>query len=255
MSFFSGFAVAFSLFSTLPMPKMNWTKKNMRYAMCFFPLVGATVAVFELLWYILATNNNISVMFFALVATIIPIVITGAIHLDGFMDTWDAISTHADKEKKLLVLKDPHVGAFGVTACVFNILAKFVLWTQVYQYPALIAIPIGSYIISRAYNALSIILFTPAKTSGIVYSFSVASDKFACKVVGIFYVVIFAAVIVSISALWGIVFNLLAVLYFWYHMHFCYSRFGGNSGDLAGFLLENIELLALIMAAVGGVMA
>ena len=38
-------AVAFSMFSALPMPQISWEKRNMRYALCAFPLVGGVISV------------------------------------------------------------------------------------------------------------------------------------------------------------------------------------------------------------------
>ena len=45
---------------------------------------------------------------------LIPVAATGGIHLDGFADTSDALSSYGDREKKLAILKDPHCGAFAV---------------------------------------------------------------------------------------------------------------------------------------------
>ena len=42
-------AVAFAMFSAVPVPQFNWTEKNMRYAMCAFPLIGVVIG---LLWFL-----------------------------------------------------------------------------------------------------------------------------------------------------------------------------------------------------------
>ena len=36
-------AVAFAMFSALPVPKIEWNERNMRYAMAAFPLIGAVI--------------------------------------------------------------------------------------------------------------------------------------------------------------------------------------------------------------------
>lgn len=36
-------AVAFAMFSAIPVPQFDWNEKNMRYAMCAFPLIGAVI--------------------------------------------------------------------------------------------------------------------------------------------------------------------------------------------------------------------
>ena len=123
--------IAIAMYSKIPMPRVDWNEKNMRYAMCFFPLVGVIIGVLEIV-----AGNLITVwkgegtFFYAVVLTLIPVFITGGIHLDGFADTMDAKSSYGDREKKLEILKDPHTGAlrssvFAVTSfCVRGFLVK-----------------------------------------------------------------------------------------------------------------------------------
>ena len=107
--------IAIAMYSKIPMPRVDWNEKNMRYAMCFFPLVGVIIGVWEIV-----AGNLITVwkgegtFFYAVVLTLIPVFITGGIHLDGFADTMDAKSSYGDREKKLQILKDPHTGAFAI---------------------------------------------------------------------------------------------------------------------------------------------
>ena len=107
--------IAIAMYSKIPMPRVDWNEKNMRYAMCFFPLVGVIIGVWEMV-----AGNLITVwkgegtFFYAVVLTLIPVFITGGIHLDGFADTMDAKSSYGDREKKLQILKDPHTGAFAI---------------------------------------------------------------------------------------------------------------------------------------------
>ena len=56
---------------------------------------------------------------------LIPVWITGGIHLDGYADTCDALSSYGDREKKLEILKDPHCGAFAVIRLCSYFLAYF----------------------------------------------------------------------------------------------------------------------------------
>ena len=45
---------------------------------------------------------------------LVPVWVTGGIHLDGYADTCDALASYGDTAKKLAILKDPHCGAFAV---------------------------------------------------------------------------------------------------------------------------------------------
>ena len=103
-------AVAFAMFSALPVPQFEWNEKNMRYAMCAFPLIGLVCGGLWCLCGVLPLPELARAAAFCLV----PVAVTGGIHLDGYADTSDALSSYGDREKKLEILKDSHCGAFAV---------------------------------------------------------------------------------------------------------------------------------------------
>ena len=107
--------IAISMYSKIPMPNVEWTEERMRYVMCFFPLVGIVQGAALGLWLHLALDVlNLSVGAAALTGAAIPLLVTGGIHMDGFLDTMDAIHSYGDRSRKLEILKDPHLGAFAV---------------------------------------------------------------------------------------------------------------------------------------------
>ena len=109
--------IAAAMYSRFPVPSVEWTKERMRYVFCFFPLVGVLCGVGMWLWLLLAKWLGFSAETVGLIGTAIPILITGGIHMDGFLDTVDALSSYGDREKKLEILKDPHTGAFAIIGC------------------------------------------------------------------------------------------------------------------------------------------
>ena len=119
MTILQTIAVAFAMFSAIPMPQFEWSQKNMRYALCAFPLIGAVCGGLWFLVGVLPVPELVRAAGFCLV----PVLVTGGIHLDGFADTCDALSSYGDAEKKLEILKDPHCGAFAVIRlCTYFIL-------------------------------------------------------------------------------------------------------------------------------------
>ena len=102
--------VAFAMFSALPVPRIDWNERNMRYAMVAFPLIGAVIGALWCVCGALPLPDMLRAAGFCL----IPVAVTGGIHLDGYADTSDALSSYGDREKKLDILKDPHCGAFAV---------------------------------------------------------------------------------------------------------------------------------------------
>ena len=78
-------AVAFAMFSALPVPQFEWNEKNMRYAMCAFPLIGLVCGGLWCLCGVLPLPELARAAAFCLV----PVAVTGGIHLDGYADTSD----------------------------------------------------------------------------------------------------------------------------------------------------------------------
>ena len=85
----------------------------MRWALGFLPLIGVLIGAIEWFWFAFCTYFGANGVFIAVIAALIPLAVSGGIHLDGLCDTCDALCSFGDREKRLAILKDPHVGAFG----------------------------------------------------------------------------------------------------------------------------------------------
>ena len=243
-------AVAFAMFSALPMPQFDWNAKNMRYALCAFPLVGAVCGALWCLCGMLPLPALARAAGFCLV----PVWVTGGIHLDGYADTCDALSTYGDTAKKLEILKDPHVGAFGVMACCGYLLASFALWGQVYETPRLIGLCCIGFFLSRCCSALAVVSFPAAKNSGLAHLFSSYADKKTVRVCCGFYLLLAGALLVW-KFLWlGAAVLITIGFVFGGVWHLCRKQFGGITGDLAGFFLQVAELAVLAVCTCGGIM-
>lgn len=114
MRIIKSFFIAFSMYSKIPMPQFQWKDEDMRYALCFFPWVGAVIGALWYLWKWFVTGSRWEPLCYTVVGTAIPILITGGFHVDGFLDTCDALHSYQPRERKLEILKDSHIGAFAV---------------------------------------------------------------------------------------------------------------------------------------------
>ena len=102
--------IAFSMYSRIPMPMFEWKEEDMKYAMCFFPAIGAVIGAVFFGMYLLLDRILTGKILAAGILLAVPLFITGGIHMDGFMDTCDARASYGDREKKLGILKDTHTG-------------------------------------------------------------------------------------------------------------------------------------------------
>ena len=114
MSIIKSLVIAFSMYSKIPMPHLELDEKDMKYVMGFFPLIGLITGTLVYGWIYAGEILYVPDISRTLVLIILPVIITGGIHVDGYMDTCDALNSYGDREKKLAILKDSHIGAFAV---------------------------------------------------------------------------------------------------------------------------------------------
>lgn len=251
----NGFFAAFSMYSTLPMPQVQWREDTMQYVFCFFPWIGALTGGLCLAWNWLCGYFQIGEMLFAGGMTLIPLAISGGIHLDGLIDTADALYSRREREKKLEILKDPHVGAFGVIACGGYLLASFSLWGQLYGSWRWIAVCCVGFFLSRCCSALAVVSFPAAKQSGLAHLFSGYADRKMVRICCGAYLAAGCALLILLGGWHSAVVPLAMGLAFAGFYRLCRRQFGGITGDLAGFFLQLSELAVLAACTAGGVLA
>lgn len=114
MKYIYAFFMSLGMFTAIPCPYRPWDEKARRLMLVFLPLVGLLIG---LIWYglwLLVRKGGFPLPLQAAILMLYPYLITGFIHLDGFMDTSDALLSRRPLEDKLRILKDPHTGAFAV---------------------------------------------------------------------------------------------------------------------------------------------
>ena len=246
---------AFAMFSKIPVPMVDWNKENMKYMMCFFPFVGAVIGV--LTWLtgcVLGNHVMLEPFFLTVILTVIPVVVTGGIHVDGLLDTSDALSSWQERTRRLEILKDSHAGAFAViTACVYFIL-WLGSWSQLQNNPKGICIMSMGYMMSRCLSGIGVITFPKAKSDGTVAEFSRNASEITARNILMVMFVILMALMLWVSPVMGVLAVLSALLVFWWYHHMAMKYFGGTTGDLSGFFLCICEVvMALVLALAGAV--
>ena len=232
--------VAFSMFSALPVPQIRWTKRNMRYALLAFPLVGAVIGGLCCLWAFICNAWSFPLFLRGAGLCLIPVLVTGGIHLDGYADTCDALASHGTLAQKRQILHDPHMGAFAaIRLCVYFI-ASLAFWTTLPTYRGWTVFCI--FCLSRTLSSLALTLFPLADGSGLARNFAEAADRETVRNVLFGYTALLCAGL-TLTGAW-IVIPVAAAAFFWYRRT-VEAHFGGVSGDLAGWFLQKVELWML----------
>ena len=242
--------IAFAMYSKVPMPRVDWEKKALSWALCWFPLVGAVIGAVLYGWMALARYLGFGPLFFAAFALLIPIALSGGIHLDGFCDTCDALSSHQSRERKLEILKDSHTGAFAIICCGLYLLVFFACWSEVAAAGrAALALALGP-VLSRSLSGLFAVTLPNARGTGLLATFTGPMDTAKARGVMVIWVVACVAAMLWLDLWTGGAALLGAGLACLYYRVMSQRQFGGVTGDLAGFFLQICELGMVLMVAV-----
>ena len=128
-TYLHAFAMCQSMFCAIPAPQV-WDEKAKDKMLLFLPIVGLEIGLIwaGLAW--LCRLLNLPAMMIALVLSAYPYIVTGFLHLDGYMDVTDAVKSWRDLERRREILKDSHVGSFAVIGIVLLMLAQFVCFAS-----------------------------------------------------------------------------------------------------------------------------
>ena len=246
----NSFIIAFSMYSKVPMPRAEWDEDNMKYVMCFFPLIGAVIGAAIVAWDYVGNLLPLSPVFHTIVMVLLPIVITGGIHMDGFLDTTDALKSYQSAQKKLEILKDPHAGAFAIIACVGYYFLTFGVWYDMKS--SNILIMAVSFVLSRALSGLSVVTFPLAKNSGLAATFSNQAKKKVTRLTMCFFIVACSVAMLYINPYLGVICLVSAMAVFLHCRRMAIKEFGGITGDIAGYFLQVCELTMAFGVVIGG---
>lgn len=241
MRIIRAFFMCLGMFTALPCPYRPWDEDARDWMLVTLPAVGLVVGA---LW---AGLGWLGLRFLAPVAgallAALPWMLTGFIHLDGYMDTCDAILSWRPLEKRLEILKDSHTGAFAVVGIVllamFSYGAASALGAE--KLPALVFVPV----VSRCGSALSVLTLKPIGHS----QYARMSGKLGQKIA----VVCMWAAALGVCWLWQgrrAIALMVESLAYAAAMGWGYRTLQGVSGDVAGFALSVAECVAVTALAV-----
>lgn len=242
--------LAFAMFSRLPMPKVEWEEGNMRHLMSVFPLVGVLAGLVAAAWGWLCAFLAFGPFLRGAGFALLPLLVAGGIHVDGFCDTVDALSSHGDADKKRRILKDPHIGPFAAVALCAYLILFAALGTELDPTPATLACFGLAFVLSRALAGTAILVFPPSASSALGKRFRSAAAKRLSAAV-LFGWIALAGVLMTLLGGWpGVVAFALPFAPFAWCGRMAARHFGGMSGDLSGWLVLTSEIVSLAALAV-----
>lgn len=241
--------LAFSMYSNIPMPQLEWREEDMQYMLCFFPWVGAVAGACIYLWGMFCGRFAVGRLCYVLTGAAIPLLITGGFHVDGFLDTMDAFHSYQPREKKLEILKDSHIGAFAVIMLGVYGLIYLGAFSEI-QDKRVLQIVCAGFVFARCLSALSVVCFPCAKEEGLLYQSAGSAEKRVVRGACMLQAVMCAGFMLWRSLYAGIMVVVAALCAFAYYGNRCRRELGGITGDTAGYFVLVCEGSMMVAAAV-----
>lgn len=235
-----GLILALQFLTRLPTPALEeyhpeWLADSARWFTVVGALIGALLAA--ALWL----GTRVDPWLGALAALGAWVWVSGGLHLDGLADLADGLgAAHRSRERMLAVMKEPHVGSFGVIALVLALIAKLVLLMLLAKSSA----NLWGLLLLPAWARLGAVWWSvslPPLAAGSAALFAGKPDWRALA--------LGAAALALLSALLAPVL-LLAPLALWGWRRFLAQRVGGMSGDCLGAGVECSEIVLLVLLVV-----
>ncbi|WP_102127205.1 adenosylcobinamide-GDP ribazoletransferase [Deinococcus planocerae] len=228
--------LALTFLTTLPLPHIREVREgDFARASAYYPLAGYAVGgvVALLLWLPLPLPDGVR----AALAVGAWLAVTGMLHFDGLVDSADALFAMKSPERRLEILRDVHVGAFGLAV---GVLALLTLWSLL-SAPIPAFAPVVAAVVARTVLLFPMNLYPAARQE----SLGARSREGRWG----------AALLLALPALilpgaWGAALaTLVAALLV---ARFAASRLGGGlNGDTYGLIVVTAELAALCAFAWG----
>ena len=231
------------------MPQVDWSEENRRWSMCFFPLIGVVVGGLIWLWLALCDGLHIGPFLRGAIGTALPLLVTGGIHMDGFMDVTDAMSSWQTKEKRLEILKDSHVGAFAVIACGAYLLLMAGLLSECTAAQGLGLT--AAFVLSRSMSAYAMVALPQAKKQGMLADNARNADHHRVRLASWGWFAAAAVAAVCGLGWYGLALPAGALACLGWYAHRAKKYFGGISGDQAGWYVQVTELVGLGLTVLG----
>jgi adenosylcobinamide-GDP ribazoletransferase len=236
-------------FTSIPIPYVvPMDRVHIERAIRMFPVLGLLLGfIYSFLLYVLMGWTPFSTLAISFIMWLVPILLTGGIHLDGWMDSSDAYFSYRDQKKRLEIMKDPRVGAFGVLSVIVLLSARMLFIYEVVSdsvhtiYLYIILIPF----LSRSVMGVLLVKVRQAKEDGLGSLFQNAVSRTTLWVYPVYVLIVLGVFLflwpeAFLSIVWLVLAAILLIIFFSKKI---IQWFDGMTGDVLGASVEGVETL------------
>lgn len=253
----NGFFMAWGNFCWIPSPRKIWDEKGRKWMLATMPLIGLLIGFLQLSGYsIFEMIESFSGYYLeAAVVAVLPFFLSGFMHLEGFMDTTDALMSRRDRDEMQRILKDSRAGAFAVigliTVMVIYFGSMMDIVTSVFSWELMFAL-VGVPFCARLASVLLLYTHDAIETSQ--YSGLERKDRN----VKIFFAVVSVIVLAALISVNLILFEAVKYMIIAMAASFLFAyaagrsaagTIGGMNGDIAGYAVTAGEVAGAAVLA------
>lgn len=249
MAFWKSFWQSVSMYSIVPVPGLKWDSRGDRHMLAMYPLVGLLIGGIWLGIARLLIWLGIAPMPLGALLTAVPFVLTGFLHLDGYMDVCDAVLSRRDRARRLEILRDSHTGAFAVISVGLLFLLQFSAVYELAQKPERLWGFLLLPVLSRGMAGFGL-LQLPLLEGSSMGAWARQNTGIGHKIFLLAAAVLAGAGMTVLCGWTGLAASLAGAAGYWLAAWYACGQLGGVSGDTSGYSLCLSELAALMILAI-----
>ncbi|MGD0335800.1 MAG: adenosylcobinamide-GDP ribazoletransferase [Candidatus Omnitrophota bacterium] len=237
--------LAIQFLTVFPLKISDVNERKLANSLIYFPLVGLLIGLILAGLGIVLFDLHFYEFTVAVILVVALTVITGGMHLDGLSDTFDALMSGKNKEKRLEIMRDSHAGVMGVISIVCALLLKaaFIFSLRPQDRPIVLILVCT---LSR-WSLVEVMFFFPyARSEGKAKIF-MNNITFRIFLLATIITLIFAVLIWRVK---GLFLFLVAGFTAWLFSKLISRKIGGITGDTLGATIELTEIITLFIICI-----
>ncbi|TGQ94285.1 adenosylcobinamide-GDP ribazoletransferase [Mesorhizobium sp. M8A.F.Ca.ET.208.01.1.1] len=238
-------ALCLVFFTRLPLPVLDFRGRSLAAAIWAAPIAGLAVGLIGAIVFATAERFGLAIGPSAALALVATVLTTGCLHEDGLSDVADGFGGGKSRGRKLEIMRDSRIGAYGAMALALSLLIR---WSTLSELPdptqALFAL-VAAHAASRGVLGAFMHLLPPARSDGL--SADAGTVSLGTAIAGGVLGAIPLLLLGPGGAIAALV--LLGLLFAAFHA-LCLNQIDGQTGDTIGALQQVSEIAVLLVASV-----
>lgn len=246
---FKGLLMSISMFSIIPVFKNIWDDDSMNLVIPCLPVVGMFIGIINYFISLFIKSLSMPIFITSSLIMFIPFILSGFLHIDGYMDTSDAILSRRGLEEKRRILKDPLVGSFAVIALAILFMLQFssihTLILEDKPLEGFIFIPV----LARGLSSMFLLNLKSMSKSGYGATFK-KDTNLNHNLVLVFFILFSISASFFLSGIKGIIISFAVLVSSSVTAMYTFKELDGISGDLCGCIITLSELFGFLAMAI-----